>query len=159
HWELPEFPDKWSGAFALVNEVWAPSQFVVDTVGRKSPIPVLRMPHALFFRPHPRLKRPELGLPDGKFLFLCMYDTHSVQERKNPWGAIAAFLRGFPAATEVGLVIKINNPASHPEEVAALKAKLARVPGILILDRILTRQEVYNLEALCDCFVSLHRSE
>jgi glycosyltransferase involved in cell wall biosynthesis len=159
HWELPEFPDEWTKAFALLNEVWAPSQFVVDAVVRKSPIPVLRMPHAVSFRVDPRLKRTDMGLPAGKFLFLTMYDTHSVQERKNPWAAIAAFRRAFPTAANVALVMKINNPASRPKEVAALKAKLAGVPGVVIIDRILTRQEVYNLESLCDCFVSLHRSE
>src|SRR5262249_40358950 len=40
-----------------------------------------------------------------------------------------------------------------------LKARLRELPGIIVLDRILTRQQVYDLEALCDCYVSLHRSE
>src|SRR5262249_22978237 len=39
-WELPEFPDRWTGSFQLVDEVWAISQFVADAVSRKAPVPV-----------------------------------------------------------------------------------------------------------------------
>jgi len=37
--------------------------------------------------------RGRFGLPDDRFLFLMMYDVNSVQERKNPRGAIEAFKR------------------------------------------------------------------
>jgi glycosyltransferase involved in cell wall biosynthesis len=36
---------------------------------------------------------------------------------------------------------------------------LEHLPNVTILDRILSRDDVYTLEALCDAFVSLHRSE
>ncbi len=159
HWELPEFPDQWCPNFRYVNEVWVPTEFVRRAISRKSPVPVYRMPHAVHFRVAAGLRRMERGLPEGRFLFLTMYDTHSVQARKNPQAVIAAFRQAFANPQDVALVVKINNPASYPQEVAALKAQLQAVPGIVVLDRILTRQQVYDLEALCDCYVSLHRSE
>jgi glycosyltransferase involved in cell wall biosynthesis len=160
-WELPEFPDGWTPSFELVDEVWSPSSFVVETVSRKSTVPVLRMPHAIRIALPPDLQRADLGLslPDDRFLFLAMYDTLSVQARKNPQAAIEAFRRAFPDPRDVGLVVKINNPARCADEVSALKASLQSTAGIWVVDQILTRQEVYNLEMVCDAFVSLHRSE
>ena len=159
HWELPDFPDMWLDSFDLVDEVWVPSNYVLESVSRKSPVPVVRMPHCIHFEVSRRPERARFGLPDHKFLFLMMYDTHSLQARKNPQGAISAFRRAFPQPTEVALVVKVNNPASFPAEVATLKESLNGVAGVVMLDRILDRQEVYELEAACDCYVSLHRAE
>lgn len=159
HWEMAVFPDEWLPSFQAVNEVWVPTRFVHDAISRKSPVPVVRIPHGIFFQTDPSRMRRHLGLPEQCFLFLMMYDTQSMQGRKNPHGAIEAFRRAFPDPAAVGLVVKINNPASHPEETAALKAAIQQVPGVTVLDRILSRQEVYDLEGLCDCYVSLHRSE
>lgn len=158
-WELPEFPDRWIGSFGLVDEVWAISQFVADAVSRKSPVPVIRMPLCVQFETEATAKRSDFNLPEGRFLFLSMYDTQSFQERKNPEAAIAAFRQAFPEAGEAGLVIKINHPDTHPDKVAALKAALAGVPGVTLIDRTMTRQAVFNLLALCNAYVSLHRAE
>ena len=45
-WELPEMHDEHLAGFRRINEVWVPSAFVQDAVSKKSPVPVLRMPHA-----------------------------------------------------------------------------------------------------------------
>jgi glycosyltransferase involved in cell wall biosynthesis len=159
HWELPEFPDSWLDGFKLVDEVWAPTEFVVESISRKSPVPVVRMPHAIQVQVDRSARRADFGLPDRPFLFLTMYDTHSFQARKNPAAVIEAFRQAFPNPGDVGLVVKINNPASKRQDLAALRAQLADVRGVTVIDRILTRQEVNDLENLCDCYVSLHRSE
>jgi len=158
-WELPDFPDRWAGSFAHVDEVWSPSQFVVDAIALKAPVPVVRMPHAIDFQTDPRVRRSDLGLPENRFLFLTMYDTQSFQARKNPEGAVEAFRRAFPRAGEAGLVVKINHPQTHGDDVRRLKTTLARVPGVVLIDRTLSRPDVYNLLGLCDSFVSLHRAE
>jgi glycosyltransferase involved in cell wall biosynthesis len=159
HWELPELPDDWLPSFAPLDEVWVPTHFVADAVSRKSPLPVVRMPHAVRVSARPAARRGDFGLPEGTFLFLTMYDTHSVQMRKNPGAAVEAFRRAFAGRRDVALVVKINNPDSYPDEVRALRDRLAGWDNALVLDRILSRQEVYDLESLCDSFVSLHRSE
>jgi len=159
HWELPEFPDEWLGSFGLLNEIWAPTEFVVRAVSEKSPIPVVRMPHAIDFSLTGELSRASLGLPENEFLFLTMYDLSSFQTRKNPQAVIRAFHEAFPDRCGVKLVVKTQNSQHHPNELRELQEFIAEYPGIIHIDRTMTRQEVYELENLCDCFVSLHRSE
>jgi glycosyltransferase involved in cell wall biosynthesis len=157
-WELPEFPDEWTPAFGLVDEVWVPSAFVQSSIGAKSPVPVVRMPHAVRAPGGPFLGRTQLDLPEDKFIFLMMYDLHSVRQRKNPEGAVEAFTRAFrPDDETVALVMKLNN-ANRAERqfVASLTEKRS---NIHVIDRALTRHEVDSLIAATDCFVSLHRSE
>jgi glycosyltransferase involved in cell wall biosynthesis len=159
HWELEELPDAYLPSFQYLDEVWAPSQFVMRSVAAKAPIPVVHMPNAVTVPASPSTSRRSLGLPEDTFLFLVMYDMLSVQERKNPLGAIEAFARAFPDPRHVGLVVKINHGSSCPSELARVRDHSARVPGITLLNRTLSRQQVYDLEALCDAYVSLHRSE
>ena len=135
HWELPEFPDCWVPSFKCVDEVWAPANFVVETLRRKSPVPVLRMPHGIYVPADPTAPRASMGLPESPFLFLAMYDTHSFQARKNPQAAIEAFFRAFPRPRNAAMVVKINNPASHPDQVERLRAQLQGRPGIILLDK------------------------
>ena len=159
HWELPEFPDRFKSGFAFLDEVWVPSHFVMDSVSAKSPVPVVRMPHAVEFNVDPSVHRDRFGLPDGRFLFLTMYDMHSAQGRKNPHAVIAAYRHAFLKGHDVGLVVKVQNTHSYPIEFEELKREISDYPGILLIDRTLSRDEIYQLEMLCDCFVSLHRSE
>jgi glycosyltransferase involved in cell wall biosynthesis len=158
-WELTDFPDAWVPAFEMVDEVWAPATFVVEAISRKTSVPVLRMPHGVRVMPDPAVRRSDLGLPESKFLFLAMYDTHSFQGRKNPQAAIRAFCRAFPDPKDIALVVKINNPRSFPDQIESLKELVRGHPGVVVLDQILSRQDVSNLESLCDCYLSLHRSE
>ena len=139
--------------------MWVPSRFVADTVSAKSPVPVVRMPHAVGFAPPQDASREHFGLPRTGFLFLTMYDMHSVQERKNPEAVIEAFQRAFPDGAGAGLVVKVMNRASDPEPFARLEQRLRDVPGVQLIAETLARKDIYALESVCDCFVSLHRSE
>ncbi|WP_245624949.1 glycosyltransferase family 4 protein [Paenibacillus stellifer] len=160
HWELPEFPDTWSSCFEMLDEVWAPSRFVQQAIQEISPIPVIRMPHAVNVEVPQWSGRSYFGLPVGKFLFLSMYDTWSFQERKNPQAAIEAFRKAFPEPdSNAGLVLKVNNANSMPEQLEQLKRSLAGIPNIYLIEISLTRPEINALIHSVDCFVSLHRSE
>jgi len=87
-----------------------------------------------------------------------MYDIHSIEERKNPKGAIRAFSEAFSSTDQdVGLVIKVNNASA--EELAMLREELAGHKSVYIIDTVMDRYEVDSLISCCDCFVSLHRSE
>jgi glycosyltransferase involved in cell wall biosynthesis len=159
HWELPELPDAFLSGFNGLDEVWVPTGFVHDAVSRKSPVPVVKIPHAIQFEAEP-CGRADFGLPERRFLFLTMYDFSSYQERKNPKGALDAFDHAFSRDdTRVALVIKTQNSRHHPQALAELEAWLEGRENVVWLDRTLTRQEVYNLESLCDSYLSLHRSE
>lgn len=157
-WELPEFPDEYVSAFSLVQEVWVPSQFIADSVAAKSPVPVIRIPHAVNMDPSIPADRSRFGLPQECFLFLSMYDPNSFEQRKNPLGAIRAFKRAFaPDRNDVGLVVKVSYP--NEWELAKLQQEKGDWPNIIILAETMARDDVLCLMQSVDCFVSLHRSE
>jgi glycosyltransferase involved in cell wall biosynthesis len=159
HWELPEFPEEWTGSFKLVDEVWVPSRFVQDSIARKSPVPVVRIPHAIEINCPPDIDRRYFNLPES-FLFLAMYDVYSQQERKNPRSVIEAFQKTFgPGDFSAGLVLKVTNPRYQPEEISQLKEMVGSYKNIYLIDEVLKRQELNALINVIDCFVSLHRSE
>jgi glycosyltransferase involved in cell wall biosynthesis len=157
HWELPEFPKEWRDRFDVLDEIWAPSRFVQDTVSAVAPIPVVYMPHAIAFEP-PQASRADFALPEDRFVFLAMLDLDSVAERKNPAGAVEAFRTAFPDGEGAVLALKVHHSERHAEDRQALD-RLMDVPGVHLIDRTLSRDETYGLENICDAFVSLHRSE
>jgi glycosyltransferase involved in cell wall biosynthesis len=158
YWELPEMPDEWMSEFEYADEVWAPSNFIRDAISRKAPVPVVRVPTVVQVNRGRRFSRAELGLPEQRFLFLGMFDTHSVLERKNPLGVVRAFKHAFGAGDRrVGLVMKIlNKDESFSRKI---NEELAGYDNVVMIDRLLTRDEWTSLVDACDCFVSLHRSE
>ena len=160
-WELPEFPDAWAPAFDYYDEVWCPSDFCTAAIAMKSPHPVLTMPHAISFeRPTGSTAelRARFGLPADRFLFLTLFDLNSYAARKNPGAVLDAFARAaLPASA--GLVIKVQNVAGNERDFELLQVRVRELPGTVLLTETLARAEVYALEAACDCFVSLHRSE
>ncbi|HVT73399.1 MAG TPA: glycosyltransferase family 4 protein [Lacunisphaera sp.] len=158
-WELPEFPDAWIAYADYCQEVWAPSRFAVEAIAEKVPVPVIVMPHAIeFTRPEGDF-REKFGLPANKFLFLFLYDLNSYSERKNPRAVIEAFRASGLAGGGAALVIKVHNVPGNQADFERLRAEAATLPGTALITQTLTRREIYELEAACDCFVSLHRSE
>lgn len=158
-WELPEFPDGWVRQCAFFDEIWCPSEFVRAAIAPKVPLPVHVMPHAIDVPPVSGDGRQRFGLPHDRFLFLFVYDLNSYQERKNPLAAIEAYRRAFPEETGVGLVIKTQNCARHPEAFARLETALRGLQHATLIAETLSRRDVHLLESACDSFVSLHRSE
>ncbi len=54
----------------------------------------------------------------------------------------------------------MQNAAGEPAaDLAELEAAVRELPGTILITETLAREEIYALEAACDCFVSLHRSE
>ncbi len=159
HWELPELPDAWISSAAPLNEIWAPSAFVQSTLSTKLTIPVVHMPHGIAVTDIEPCSPEELGVPPGRFTFLCMFDFESVVQRKNPLGAVDAFRRAFPDPSQAALLVKTSHASNHPDAYAALREQLSGIPNVYLTDRMLTRARVNGLLAACDGVVSLHRSE
>jgi glycosyltransferase involved in cell wall biosynthesis len=161
-WELPEFPDAWVPSLDYFDEVWCPSDFTTTAIALKSPLPVLTMPHAMAFaRPEttPAQLRAKFGLPAEAFLFLTLFDLNSYSARKNPRAVIDAFRQSGLAREGAALVVKVQNVAGNEADFAALQQSVRDLPGTVLLTETLPRADIYALEAACDCFVSLHRSE
>lgn len=163
HWELPEFPDEYGEGFSLVDEIWAPTEFITNAIRKKTSKPVLKIPHGIV-QPSStfvQLQRHELNLPEKAFLFLTMYDPNSSQLRKNPQAVIKAFQKAFSSEDKsVGLVVKINkNEMDIADEMNVLKSLIGHYNNIHILNYTMSRKAMNALFQQSDCFVSLHRSE
>lgn len=161
-WELSRFPHAWRSALQLVDEVWAPSRFIEQTIADATSSPVIRMPLAVEFPEPNGITRESFGLPDDRFLFLFFFDFTSYVQRKNPEGAIRAFLQAFPDVDDarVSIVIKMNGMDLRPQEYQAFIQSIdCEDRRIILMDKVLTDRETKSLVKLCDCFLSLHRSE
>jgi glycosyltransferase involved in cell wall biosynthesis len=167
-WELPEFPDAWVPSFDYYDEIWCPSDFTTAAIAMKSPLPVLTMPHAISVPnpldvggvPSPRSAlRARFSLPPDRFLFLTLFDLNSYAARKNPHATIEAFRQSGLAGQGAALVLKVQNVSGNEHDFAALHAAVRDLPGTVFITDTLSRADIYALEAACDCFVSLHRSE
>ncbi len=159
HWEQPRLPDSVLGAFSCVDEIWVPSTFVHDAVAPFSPVPIVKIPHALEFSPSAEARRSNFGLPENKLLVLVMYDFHSYQYRKNPQAALAAFRKAAANNGNVMLVIKTINSHHHAAARAELQESVADLSNVTFIDDFLTRQQTWDLQSCCDILLSLHRAE
>jgi glycosyltransferase involved in cell wall biosynthesis len=120
------------------------------------------MPLAVDFPEPNGVRREAFGLPEDRFLFLFFFDFTSYVHRKNPHAVIQAFLQAFPDSSDsrIGLVIKMNGMGLRPKEYHTFLQSIdGEDPRIILMDRVLTDRETKSLIKLCDCFLSLHRSE
>lgn len=160
HWELPEFPNEWNDSFSLVDEIWVASTFVAESISIKSPVPVVKIPHAIEVKITEPRDRTYFKLPEEAFLFLTMFDFNSYQERKNPRASIEAFKLAFePDNMDVGLVVKVNGHKNNLEELESLIKLTSNYENIYIIQETLSRNDVNALISVTNCFISLHRSE
>lgn len=157
-WELEEFPKENLFALKFADEIWTPSEFNSNCIRRITDKPVYTLPYLVTAETDERYDRKHFGLPEDKFLYLAMFDFHSVMIRKNPQGAIKAFQQAFEKNDpDVGLVIKVNNPSD--ECMAELKQLLDGYENVYFITRTLDKAEVNSLIRCADVFVSLHRAE
>ena len=157
-WELDVFPEQWDNAFNPFNEIWTPSSFCRESISQRSPIPVTVMPYCIQVPARPTGPRKRLGLPEDRFLALCMFDAGSFFERKNPLAAIRAFRQAFAPDNRATLVMKARLGDRAPQEMELLQRELETCDTIL-LKETLSREEVLDLIEACDTVLSLHRSE
>jgi hypothetical protein len=99
-----------------------------------------------------------MNVDDRTFVFAFVFDVHSHLPRKNPHAAIAAFRRAFTGRNDVRLVLKSVNAAADPHDYAELR-ELAAGASIEFYDGYWPAQQIHDLMAACDAYVSLHRSE
>jgi len=160
-WELAEFPDALVPAFDAVHEVWVPSRYVAEALSPKTSKPVRVMPHRVVVERPASVARAKFGLPEGAVVFLAAIDFNSFLERKNIPGTIAAFRAAFADGRhDVHLVIKAHGGASSFRTPRAqLVEAVGHDPRITVIDRVMARAEVTELQAAADVFVSLHRAE
>ena len=161
-WELSQFPEAWVNEFRYFDEIWAPSRFIQQAVADKASCPVVWMPLAVEPICSTPLSREYFGLPEDRFLVLFFFDFRSFIQRKNPWAALRAFAAAFREnhSAPVNLVIKLIGADARPDDYRDFLASEAmRDPRVILINRVMTDREIKELVRLCDCFLSLHRSE
>jgi glycosyltransferase involved in cell wall biosynthesis len=145
--------------FDAVDEVWAISRYLADAFGALTDKPVRHAP------PHVEDAAPNsAGAAEiragAAFVAIAMCDFNSFTARKNPEGAIAAFLEAFPDRSGAErLIVKTLNGHAHPEALARLNAAAGGDPRVVVRDAALPRAETLGLIAASDCLLSLHRAE
>lgn len=155
YWELPTFPTGWRGVFDGFDAYWAPTTFIRDMLTACQDRPVTLIPQPVLLADAP----PKPGKTRGPLKVFTFFDYESFVSRKNPVGAIRAFLAAFPAGTEdVTLRIKARGAPSEQSRMELLELAQAD-RRIEVVDRLISRAEMTALMADCDVFLSLHRSE
>jgi glycosyltransferase involved in cell wall biosynthesis len=159
-WELPLFPDEWYDRFAEYDEVWATSSFIANALTPISPIPVVQVPPVMVpDRLGSRTQgRERLGVRESDVVYLFVFDFASNVQRKNPLAAIRAFKQAFAPTDGARLVIKCTNELMDPG-VYQTMLDAAEGHAVSVLTGFWTRDELLDLMAACDVYVSLHRSE
>ena len=95
---------------------------------------------------------------DTDFVFAFVFDGYSSFARKNPLAAVDAFNAAFQPTDAARLVIK----CVHGDfELAQFAELLSRAEGrrVSIYDGEWNADEIADLTAACDCYISLHRAE
>ena len=159
-WELGGFPREWTPALSLVDEVWAPSEFIQKALSVALKTPVLYMPSGITLPAFPVLGRSYFNIPDDPYVFLFAFDFYSYIDRKNPEAVIRAFRKAFPKGSErVMLVVKTMNADTKDAKWRRLCERVGEDPRIRVIHETYDKGTLLALKAVCDSFVSLHRSE
>jgi glycosyltransferase involved in cell wall biosynthesis len=159
-WEVTSSPPRaWSDAFALLDEVWAPSEHIARAISSVANIPTVRITLPVEVPEPPPTPREAFGLDPDDYTFLFTFDYLSVFERKNPLAVVEAFRAAFAPGAGASLVIKTINHEHDRAARARLHTALAGRPDIRLVERYLDSATKDALTAACDCYVSLHRSE
>jgi glycosyltransferase involved in cell wall biosynthesis len=158
-WELPRWPELWSHAPQLMDELWASTSFTAEAYRRSTSVPIRQVAMAVETDETDGLARSDFGLPPDRFLFAYSFDGHSSFSRKNPEAVIKAFRLAFPKGDEpAGLLLKGLRVSNHPLW-SRLEALAAEDTRILLMSASMPRGALLDLYRAIDCFVSLHRSE
>lgn len=171
-WELPAAGADAFEALRHYDEIWVPTHFNQDAFQPLTRSPVKVVPYALAGLPElpaedgPRM-REALGIARDALVFLYMFDTYSLVERKNPICLLDAFEAEFRGCEDVILVLKVSYfdnladtayPASQRFH-RRLQTFLERCPNVRLITDIMAHHDLYRLINATDVYVSPHRSE
>ena len=173
-WEVATFPDRLRPAFALLDEIWVATEFVAASLRAHSDAPPI---HRFTFPLPPPVevgKSESLAhafahdhhIDDDRFVVAFSFDYDSVADRKNPWGAVAAYKLAFPAADEALadgrrplLVLKAIGSDRHPIDHDRLVFSIDGRPDVVLIEDHLDADGQAGLFARADSYISLHRGE
>jgi len=159
-WETADLPSRSRTALQIVDELWVASEYLKDVFGQYAAVPIHVIGLAADL-PEARIaRRDEFGWSDDEIVFLFVYDALSSYGRKNPHKALDAFVKAFgPDFNGVRFVLKVSNLNKFPASQREILGLAERYPAITVIDEYLEREEVMDLMASSDIYVSLHAAE
>ena len=161
-WELSKYPAEWAEKLNQFDEIWTASTFTQLSIGASVKKSVLRMPLPGEIKLKSFLGRRYFGIPESSFVFLFFFDFTSYLERKNPFAVLQAFdeLCKRRPNDDLYLVIKVKGGEDKRDDHGRFCEYVDRYKArLMVIDKLLSDNEVKNLLRCCDCFLSLHRSE
>jgi glycosyltransferase involved in cell wall biosynthesis len=159
NWELPVLPATWRPGFRFLHRVWAPSAFSAAAFRIDRAPTVEVVPYSVPEPSPSALDRAAFGLPQDAFVTLSILDASSSVERKNPAASIHAHRLAFGDRPDRILVIKTYRTEDAGPAWREVADLAAGAPNIRILDRRMSRGDVWALIRAADAFISLHRAE
>jgi glycosyltransferase involved in cell wall biosynthesis len=165
-WETSKLPAHWVPMCNKMDAIWVPCQWNID-VFRDSgvTVPLKKIEHTIDMAQFENVQAADLGLPKDKFTF---YSIFQWTERKNPVGLIKAFLSEFSESDNVALVLKTYRQDNSERDKKWIEQEILNIkqsmfiydhPPVMIIHKMLSRQEILALHKAGDCMVMPHRAE
>ncbi len=165
-WETDRPPETHLAGAHMVDEIWCPTEYVVDAYRKISSAPVVRVGKGLKPPPPqpPHMLQQQIRRDPGDFVFLYVAEFGSGLMRKNPLDGIKAFQDAFQDDEPVRFCLKIreidpghwSNVNGYWEEI---EERVAADPRLCLITGDLSEDEYYALIQTADAYVSLHRAE
>jgi len=168
-WEIETIPDFWKGDAVSYDEIWAPTEFVEQSIRELLPNfdgAIRTVPYAIDFQlidtPKPRERadvRNRLMIDPSSFVIGYSFACGSNYQRKNPEAAIDQFRTTFPDNDRTTiLILRCRDLNHHKAESVELRKKIAGDKRILLFDDK-TSISIRDFYAAIDVYLSPSRVE
>jgi len=166
-WELEVVPRFWKLAGRWAHEIWTPSSFSAQALKKLFDVPVHVVPHPVALLPPPTMTeerrakgREALGVSKTAFVAIQSFSLASSLTRKNAIGAISVFVAAFHDQPDARLILRHLSGDRFPDSLQRLR-EAAQVAGPQIILRPAGEglEDLHDLYAACDVYISLHRTE
>lgn len=150
-WETENVPDYWYENEDVLDEIWTLSEFCKSAISKNAKIPVKVVSPKVKFSVYNTFDTYKYKIDNKKFKFLFIYDSLSYRQRKNPDAVIQAFrlAKNDNKFKNCILIIKTNSD----------ELDMYKCDDVIIINETMSRQDIYELHNVCNCFISLHRAE
>jgi len=164
-WETNILKPEWVDYINLVSEVWCPSTYNKEVFENSGvTISVKVVPHLFFRNTLPDKSNINIrGAIDGYYTF---YNVSEYNERKNIKELLEVYCQTFTSKDRVQLILKTHykdylaaNIVYCKQEIDKILSKYPDHAHIVVLYDNLDENDLLNLHAYGDCYITLTRSE